>query len=855
REALARWTETDDRRGVALAQTALGGVNTFLGESQSALDLHRRAVEMFRAMGNHQGEAAALNGIAHVYEDLSETRAALDHYGQALSIYERIGNRDFASLNQLYVGRMNQLLGDAPLALSYYRESLRLSREVGNREMEAHALKGIGAVYGSRSESISAAEYLEAALRLYRKLEDRRGQAYTLNHLAQLHSAAGHHTEALSHYRLALKLMREVTDRRGQAMLLFNNARAERDRGNLDAALSLSRESVDTIESLRSKVSNTELRTSYFASVHEHYELYVDLLMSLHRLRPSRGYADRAFLVSERGRARTLLESLAEEKIDWRNGDAELLRREREIQQQLDGKAEVQTNWLNDKRTEEAAQIARAIRALTIELEDVRALIRERAPRYARLTQPDLLSLEDVQGELGDGKTLLLEFTLGEKRSYLWSVSASAVEAYELPAAAVIEDEARKVYALLSKRPPLSDDSASAWSAEYLQHAAVLSQTLFGQVNGLREAERLLIVGDGFLHNIPFEALLDPRGNEAAGGGTAGVEPLFLRHEIVGLPSAQVLSAIRRDRPRTASRPKTVVVLADPVFDKDDPRVQVTVNGGAHGDARKGILAGGSEGYLDRALKDVDPQTSEGTVWRLPATLQEARAVVSLAPPGGGLLLAGFDANRDQVSSEVLAEFRILHFATHGIMNNEHPELSGIILSLVDERGDPRNGFLRLHDIYQLTLPAELVVLSACRTGLGKNVRGEGIVGLTRGFMYAGSKSVVATLWQVDDDATAFFMEHFYTALLRDNATPAAALQTAKREMWRHHTWRHPYFWAAFVLQGEYRGRFGGGVPWVGAVQDWSAGKTAPAAVIAAVITLGAGLYAFSRHRRHRPSA
>lgn len=851
REALSRSTEVEDRRGVALAQTALGGVSAFLGESQSAFDLHRRAVESFRATGNHQGEAAALNGIAHVYENLNEMRAALEYYGRGLTIYEQIGNRDFASLNRLYVGRIHHLLGDGLLALDYYRESLRLSREVGNRVTEANVLKGIGAVYASQGESLLATEHFAAALRLYRRLDNRRGQAYTLNHIAQLRSAAGHGAKALSFYKQALKLIRAVADRRGEAMILFNNAQAERDRGNLDAALALARESIDIIESSRSNVSNMELRTSYFASVHQHYALSVELLMSLHRLRPRGGYAGEALLACERGRARTLLESLNEGKIGH-NSDPDILRREREIQQRLDDKAEVQMRRLNDRRTKEAAEVAREIHDLTVAYEDVRARIRERAPRYALLTQPALLRLEDIQSEV-DGETLLLEFTLGEKRSYLWEVSAEAVEAHELPAAAVIEEKARKVYELLSRRPPPGSGPASAWPAEYLPGAAELSRMLLGQVKGLRKAKRLLIVADGCLHYIPFEALPEPdttgtlRDNAT---GATGPRPLFLRYEIIGLPSAQVLSSIRRDQNRAARQPKTVAVLADPVFDKDDPRVLARAGAADGVKNMREIMPqelGGSD--LERALRNVDQGTGI-TVWRLPATLREAHTVVSLAPHGSGLLLTGFDANRDQVSSEVLSEFRILHFATHGIVDNEHPELSGIILSLVNEQGQSRNGFLRLHDIYKLTFPADLVVLSACRTGLGKDVRGEGIVGLTRSFMYAGSKGVVATLWQVDDDATAFFMKHFYTALLRDNATPAAALQSAKREMWQHDKWRQPYFWAAFVLQGEYTTRFGEAAsegldasiwwsPWVG---------------VAALAVLGAGLYAVRRRRCRRPA-
>lgn len=164
-----------------------------------------------------------------------------------------------------------------------------------------------------------------------------------------------------------------------------------------------------------------------------------------------------------------------------------------------------------------------------------------------------------------------------------------------------------------------------------------------------------------------------------------------------------------------------------------------------------------------------------------------------------------FNANRVTATSSDLGQYRIVHFATHGLLNSEHPELSGIVLSLVDEQGRPQDGFLRLREIYNLNLPAELVVLSACRTGLGKEIKGEGLVGLTRGFMYAGAARVVASLWKVQDDATAELMKRFYLGMLKDGMRPAAALRSAQVEMWKQKRWRSPYYWAAFVLQGEWK--------------------------------------------------
>jgi CHAT domain-containing protein len=178
---------------------------------------------------------------------------------------------------------------------------------------------------------------------------------------------------------------------------------------------------------------------------------------------------------------------------------------------------------------------------------------------------------------------------------------------------------------------------------------------------------------------------------------------------------------------------------------------------------------------------------------------------MAVTPKGSGLTALDFQASREKATSAELANYRIVHFATHGLLDNEHPELSGLVLSLVDEHGRRKNGFLDLEDIYNLNLPAELVVLSACETGLGKDIRGEGLIGLTRGFMYAGASRVVASLWNVDDVATAELMGRFYKGMEQDGLRPAAALRQAQIQMWKQKDWSAPYYWAAFQMQGEWK--------------------------------------------------
>jgi CHAT domain-containing protein len=332
---------------------------------------------------------------------------------------------------------------------------------------------------------------------------------------------------------------------------------------------------------------------------------------------------------------------------------------------------------------------------------------------------------------------------------------------------------------------------------------------LFGRIaDSLRregKGKRLLIVGSGALDYLPFAALPVPSNDK-------GYRPLIAEHEIVNLPSATVLSVIRRETTGRALAPKTLAVLADPVFDANDPRLamsarrkagnqEIAVNTRSITESPSSMPGGPDPSPLMRAVRSMD----RGDLTRLPFSREEADAIAELVPARSLLKATDFQASRAKALSGELGNYRILHFATHGLLNSKHPELSGLVLSLVDASGKAQDGFLRMHEIYNLRLPAEVVVLSACQTGLGKEIKGEGLVGLARGFMYAGAQRVVASLWQVDDLATAQLMKHFYRGMLKDGMRPAAALRAAQLEMMKRKQWSSPFFWAAFVMQGEWR--------------------------------------------------
>jgi CHAT domain-containing protein len=285
-------------------------------------------------------------------------------------------------------------------------------------------------------------------------------------------------------------------------------------------------------------------------------------------------------------------------------------------------------------------------------------------------------------------------------------------------------------------------------------------------------------------------------------------QPLIVNHEIVSLPSASALTIQREELAGRQPAPKVLAVIADPVFDRTDVRFTTPATATndkaqtqtiAFDDARS--IKHLTEEYSDKS----GVTTRRLAIPRLPFTRQEAIRLLALTPKSSSFRAIDFQANRETVLSADLSQYRYVHFATHGVLDAERPGLSALVLSMVDADGKAQDGFLRANDIFNLKLPAELVVLSACQTGLGKEIKGEGLVGLTRGFMYAGAARVVVSLWNVNDKATADLMAKFYEKMLKRGERPAAALRAAQVEMWRQKAWQSPYYWAAFTMQGEWK--------------------------------------------------
>lgn len=809
-QALPLWTAAFNKKGQAITLTAIGRLYSRKGENQQALDRFRVAMQIMEPIGSLAEKGRILTGMAYVYDQLGDNQKAVDLYRQAFTLFSATGDYSGEAMSMYDAGRAYYSLGETEKALECYQRALQSSKAARDRRLEALEVREIARVYESRADKKEALDHYLRAMAFFRAEKDLRLGAETLNLIAGVYEEWGQLEKALSYYNQALVMSRKAEFPVGEAATQYNIARLERDRGNLTEARQRMDEALGVVESLRRKVTSQDLRASYFATVRQHYELYVDILMKSHKQASNAAFATVAFEISEKARARSLLESLNEARADIRQGvDPALLERERNLEQAINAKAERHAQVVGNKDDAQARTIAGELNQLTTEYDEVKAQIRSKSPRYAALTQPQPLSLKEIQNRLLDDNSLLLEYMLGDERSYLWAVTRNEVLSYELPPRTEIEDAAQQFRKLLTAHQPVPGESFDQRQARikeadaHISEAALaLSQMILGPVAGKLGTKRLLIVPDGVLQYIPFQALpvaskTDTSVGQGITSGSSGEQlPLLVDHEIVNEPSASALALVLTDTAQRHPAPNSIAVFANPVFDVDDPRVKS--NGATQSRSPESSETPGVQG----PFRDIG--FGEGKIPALPASREEAEAIMAVVPWGTGMKALDFDANRAAITKPELAQYRIVHFATHGFIDYQHPELSGLVLSRVDRNGRPQEGFVRLHDIYNLKLSADLVVLSACNTGLGKDVKGEGLIGLTRGFMYAGAGGVTASLWKVDDDATAELMKHFYEGMFKRGLTPAAALKEAQVGMWKQKRWHAPYYWAAFVIQGQY---------------------------------------------------
>ncbi len=762
----------------------LGRIYLSLGAYDSSLDTYQKALSIFRDTGMRFDEITALQDMGSVYRKLKNYPEALKLYQQAFLIAETTGNCLDAAQSKYLISQAYLDTGNDQQVITSSNETLAIAEKLVEETKKFATQAKINNVLAKakmKQENYpEALEYAQKARNLAQKSQYQTLEAAMFTSLAEVYIALKQPQKAIQTYRDQLALYQALSWQPEKSQTLYDLAKLERKEGDLKAALSSISEAIDIVENIRQEIVNPELKTSFFATKQDYYALKIDILMDLHQQDPTQGYNAQAFDTSERSRARTLLELLNESNADIRQGvDPKLLDQENALKDKTTALEKQWSELINQNPTDQQKAFFQQERKnLLAQYQTIQDTIRTKSPKYAALKYPQPLTLEQVQQQILDKDTVLLQYSLGEKASYLWVVTQEGMTSYKLPPQTEIEKTAQNL---------LKNLKQEHGNLKIIERGkSRLSQMILGPAKEKLNKKRLLIVADGVLQYIPF-ATLSLSENQ---------QPLITNYEIVNLPSSSSLAIIRREIGARKPAPKSFAVLANPVFSKEDERVKnnKTVLNQASSDVN--LLA------LNRSVRSSDNIKLDP----LPGTLQEAEAILKLIPTKGQeISFFDFDANLQTATNPQLSQYRIIHFATHGIFNTEFPELSGIVLSLVDKNGNAVNGFLRLNEIFNLNLTADLVVLSACETGLGKQIKGEGLVGLTRGFMYAGSPRLLVSLWKVDDQATAAMMTQFYQLILEKKITPAQALREAQLQMQKSSQWSSPYYWAGFTLQGEWR--------------------------------------------------
>jgi CHAT domain-containing protein/Tfp pilus assembly protein PilF len=793
----------------------IGSVYSNSGEKQQALNYYNQSLPLSAQVGDKAQSARTLNNIGVVYSHLGDKQQALKYYNQSLPLSQQVGDKAQSAATFSNIGLVYDDLGDNQQALKYYNQSLPLSRQVGNKTGEAATLNNIGGIYDALGEKQQALKYYNQSLPLSRQVGDKGLEAGTLNNIGKVYSNLGEKQQALNFYNQSLPLSQQVGDKEREATTLYNIAYVERDRGNLQQALTQIQAAIKIIEDLRTKVDSQDLRTSYFASQQDVYKFYIDLLMQLHKKDPSKGYNAEALHASESSRARGLIELLTEARANIRKDvNPKLLEEEKDLQLKIEATVKLLQELSSKPQTETAQQnFKKQLETLLTQQKELQTKIRTSSPKYAALQYPQPLKLPQIQQQL-DKDTLLLEYSLGEERSYLWAVTPNSIDTYELSSRKEIEEAATEFRGLLIKCQKLASgcqDLSAEKKAQDIKQTALsatkLSKIILAPVADKLAQKRLVIVADGALQTIPFVALNDVKTfhghvstKDAISNTEVEYQPLIVNHEIVNLPSVTTIATQRQDLKGRKTAPKTLAILADPVFEAKDMRITGKSESIVPDSDFRGQI---EQSDLKRGAKNLNRNGWE----RIKGTRTEADTILNVIPSSNNLQAFDFDANYNWITNKQLSQYRFLHFATHGFADPNNPELSGIVLSLfLDKQAKPADrGYLRLGDIFNLDFAADLVVLSACETGLGKDVNGEGLVGLTRGLMYAGAERVAVSLWQVNDEGTAQFMPEFYTQMLKQGKSPAVALRAAQMKLWQDSKWQNPYYWSAFTLQGEWR--------------------------------------------------
>lgn len=788
--ALQKCSESGDLRGQALSYFGIGFLNMLLNEKQKALENFKKSEKLFPSDFEWIERAKLYNNMGVIYEDYGDLESAENFRIQAFDFFVK-ADYSFGQLGSLpSLAELKFHRGKIDEARQSYKEIISRADLIDDNFHAAIAKEGLGNIELKTGNFKSAIEYYRQAIGTYNQLDIKLPRVD--NNLGLAYEKKGETEKAKSYFDKALQANLKTKDLLPATENLYNLARINLRENKLDTAVEQIRNSINITETLYSDVLNTKLKRNYFSNSFDHYNLFIEILMKKYAADFDRKFLMEAIQAAERSRARSMLENLALSEADFiRDADPEDIKKEKEIRRRLNDKADKLTDILSGNADiTETERLSKEINALENELENLKAEIKRQSPIYSAIKNPPPLDVADFQQNVLDENSIFLEFSLGENESYLWMIEKEKVDSFILPPRSEIEPHVEKLRELLVSREMKTGESIEDFQkrvtdaeTNYRAESKILSNRIFGQIADKIGSKRLIIVPDGKLHYFPVSALPLPNSDSD--------EPLLLTNETVYAPSAQTLLFLEKSDRQNDETANNLLIFSDPVFTADDARFST----GNKPSEEVEIVKKESFRFV----------ASMNSLQRLTASRNESDSILNIVGTGNADSFTGFDANRENLLKLKTEDYKIIHFATHGKTDENRPELSGIVLSRFNEKGNKLNEFFRIHDIYGLNLKADLVVLSACETGLGKEVKGEGLMSLNNAFLQSGAKSVMASLWKVEDNATLELMKSFYGGITVENLTPSQSLRKAQLKLRQNPQTSSPFYWAAFTIQGDFK--------------------------------------------------
>ncbi|MBA3356296.1 MAG: CHAT domain-containing protein [Pyrinomonadaceae bacterium] len=873
--ALNLYTAAKNNRGVAAAHNELGELYLRQGQYNVALDHYKKALEGFLGAEQKQDVVTAVVGVADdrfnanlMLAKIGDINFRLGRVPEASAAYaqmvvkkpegaaSKVGRR-FGGLGAIAGGlSTGRVSVAAPTsALTIAMEAKKELDEYRNSIVYSSNQLGLGriAYYNNDLETakksfLSALEATSSSLAGIGNLgQTRRFRAAARTSLGDVALRQGKLKDATKSYTEAVKGAQDDKRldlmwpaQRGLGRSLWLQAVQEKDQkkaGTIrESAVGNYREAIKTIETLRQgSLYADEARTTFLATTKSVFDEAASSLAEMALIAApaagaplegnALGYASEAFKITEQARARSLLDLLSESGASVSEGvPAELLKRKQENMDRQQEIAELLTgiNLSTDEPKKKPGELEQELDQLQTAFNEIENQIRVASPRYAALTSGQSLSLADVQQKILDDQTVLLEYSLGPEASYLWAADSKSLTLHKLAPRPVLDKLVTDLRAQLIpaklQRPIVGIDVAadptrglgvvtsSEDAAPFIGASSALYKAAVEPVTSLIAEKRLLVIADGGLNYIPFEALV-----RRAVGDYSSAQYLIKTNQIVYAPSASVIGAIRQQGPKPARR--AMLVIADPVFNSNDARAKGVAPSTSFAETRGlGIESALTDVAGQGAVASAESAKMQGLpLARLSGTRTEAEQIARLGRASGAPtdVWLDLDASEANLGARDVTKYSVLHIATHGLLNAERPQFTGVVLSLVGNRSD--DGFLRTDEVFNLRLGSPLVMLSACETGLGKEKRGEGVMGLTRAFLYAGAPTVGVSLWSVADRSTADLMTDFYKRLLSSpgaasiGGSPSAAMRDAQLAMIAGKKYSAPFYWAPFVLVGDWR--------------------------------------------------